>query len=137
MKKRFAALLLLGWLIPTSMAWAESPVVVSHTMTGYTMGTDSVTLSYTLNVKNTGTSSISDVILNLVPLMIISTEKITLNIATLDPQVEVQVSFTLTTPVLWSESEFRSLPLFWAGTCTGSSGSFIEFPARSVEGGVL
>jgi len=83
MKKRFAALLLLGWLIPASMAWAESPVVVSHTLTGYTMGTDEVTLSYTLTVKNLGAASISNLTLSYVPVSIISKDALVLDIGTL------------------------------------------------------
>ena len=136
MKKRFAALLLLGWLIPASMAWAESPVVATHTMTGYSLGADSVTLSYTLNVKSTGTGCVSNVTVSYIPFMIVSTEQITLNIAALASQAEVRVPFTVTMPMLLEESIFRS-PLFWAGSCTDSSGRLIEFPAHSVEGEVL
>lgn len=137
MRKRFTALLFLAWLIPTATAWAVSPVVVSHTLTGYTMGTDSVTLSYTLNVKNIGTSSISNVTLSLVPLMITSREQIKLNVATLDPQAETQIPFAFTTPMLLDQSVFSQQPLFWAGTCADSSGNLIEFPATSVQGGAL
>jgi hypothetical protein len=137
MRKRFAALLLLGWLIPAGIAWAESPVVVSHTMTGYSMGTDSVILSYVLNVKNTGTDSVTNVALSYVPLMIVSTKQITLNVAVLESQAELQVPFTITTPMLFEQDKFSSQPLFWAGTCKDGSGNQIDFPAQSVEGGAL
>lgn len=137
MMKRIAALLFLCWLIPAGMAWAESPVVVSHVLTGYEMGTDSVVLNYTLTVKNSGNSSLTNLTLSNVPLFIISKDRATLNIGNLDSQAEIQVPFTVTTPMLLIEPEFKNQPLFWAGECTDTSGNFIEFPARSVEGGVL
>ncbi len=137
MRKRFAALLFLGWLIPASLAWAESPVSVSHTLTGYTMGADSVTLSCNLTVKNIGADSISNVTLSYAPLLIISTDRTTLNVGTHDPQGEIQVPFTLTTPMLLEQNVFLEQPLFWAGEYTDGNSSLIEFPARSVNGGVL
>jgi len=137
MRKRFAALLLFGWFMVAGAAWAESPVSVSHALTGYTLGADTVTLTYNLAVKNVTASSISNVALSYVPLLIISQDQITLNIATLDPQIEVQIPFTVTTLMLFSEAEFRNQPLFWAGTCTDSNGDLIEFPSRSKDGGVL
>jgi len=137
MMKRLAVLLFLVWLMPAGTVWAESPVEVSHVLTGYEMGTDSVILNYTLTVKNTGNSSLTNLTLSHVPLFIISKDRATLNIGNLDPQSEVQVPFTVTTPMLLIEPELKNQPLFWAGECTDESGNFIEFPARSVEGGVL
>lgn len=137
MRKRIAALLVFGWLLSAGAAWAESPVSVSHTMTGYTMGTDTVTLTYNLTVKNTSAGSISNVTLAHVPLFLFSRDEIVLNIAMLDPQAEALIPFTVMTPMLLSESEFRHQALFWAGSCTDSTGSLIEFPAKSLEGGVF
>lgn len=137
MMKRIAALLFLCWLIPAGMAWAESPVEVSHILTGYEMGTDSVILNYTLTVKNTGNSSFTNLTLSNVPLFIISRDRTTLNIGNLDPQSKIQVPFTVTTPMLLSESEFKRQPLFWAGECTDANGNVVVFPGRSIEGGVL
>lgn len=137
MRKRFLALLLLGWLIPVSLAWAESPVLVSHTLTGYSMGADSVVLNYTLTIKNSGTSSISNLTLSYVPLMIISKDQITLNIGNLDPQAEIKVSFTVTTPMLLDQAVFSRQTLFWAGKYTDSNDAVIKFPVRSNQGGAL
>lgn len=137
MKKSFIALLILGWLMPAGVAWAESPVLLSHTLTGYSKGDDSVVLNYTLTVKNQGNSSISSLTLTYVPLMIINKDQITLNIANVDPQAEVQIPFTITTPMFLDQTVFSQQPFFWAGTCTDTSGNLIEFPARSDERGVL
>jgi len=137
MMKRLAVLLFLVWLIPAGMVWAESPVVVSHVMTGYDRGAESVVLNYTLTVKNSGNSGLTNLTLSHVPLFIISKDRATLNIGNLGPQAEIQVSFTLTTPMLLSESEFKSQPIFWAGECMDASGNFIEFPAKSNERGAI
>ncbi len=138
MRKRFAVFqLLVLLLMPAGAVWAEQPVSVSHTLTGYTLGTDTVTLGYTLTVKNLGEGSISNVTLSQVPLVIISQNQISLDIVSLAPQAEIQVPFTVTTPMLMSESEFRSQPLFWAGTYTDSGGSLVEFPASSIDGGII
>lgn len=137
MKKRFFALLLIGWLMPASMAWAQSPVVVSHTLTSYTMGTDSVTLEYNLNLRNIGESSLSDVILSHIPLLIISTEDLHLNVASLDPQMNVQVPFTLTIPMLLEESTITDMPLFWDCEGISTGGARVPFSLLSAQGGAL
>ena len=123
--------------MPAGLVWAESPVVVSHVLTGYDRGTEAVVLNYTLTVKNSGNSSLTNLTLSNVPLFIISKDRTTLNIGHLDPQSEIQVPFTVTTPMLLSESEFKSQPHFWAGECTDANGNYIEFPARSNDGGSL
>lgn len=137
MRKRFLALLVSGWLMLGSMAWAESPIFVNHTLTGYTMGTGSAVMNFSLTVKNPGNSSITNLILSYVPLMIISRDPITLNIGTLDPQAEVQVPFTITTPMLLDHMKFSGQPLFWIGSCTDDNGNQIQFPVNSVPGGAL
>lgn len=137
MMKQLAVLLLLVWLMPAGTVWAESPIAVRHVLTGYDRGPDSVILNYTLTVKNSGNSSLTNLTLSNVPLFIISKDRTTVNIGNLDQQSEAQVLFTVTTPMLISESEFKNQPLFWAGECTDASGNFIEFPARSNDGGVL
>lgn len=137
MRKPIAALLFLCWLMPAGKAWAESPIVVSHTLTGYAVSRDAVVLNYTLSVKNTGTSCIPNLTLSPVPLFIIGKERATLNIGSLDQQAEVQVPFTITTPMLLGESALKSQPLFWAGECTDGSGNVVRFSTRSVEGGAF
>ncbi len=137
MRKGFITLLFLGWLIPAGMAWAESPVLVSHTLTSYNKGADSVVLNFTLTVKNSGTSSISNLTLSYVPLMIISKDQATLNIGNIDPQAEIKVPFALTTPMLLDQNMFSQQPLFWAGKFTDGKGNLIEFPAQSAQGGAL
>lgn len=137
MRKGLIMLFVLAWLIPAGMAWAESPVVVSHTLTGYNKGADSVVLNYTLAIKNAGTSSISNLTLSYVPLMIVSKDQITLNIGTLAPQAEIKVPFTITTPMLLDQNVFSQQTLFWAGKYTDNNGAVIEFPAQSGQGGTL
>jgi len=137
MKKQLAAVVFLVLLIPATMAWAESPVTVSHTLASYATGTDSVVLNYNLTVKNTGDSGISNVTLAYVPLVIIGADQLTVDIGSLDPQAEIQLPFTLTTPMLLDQAEILQQPLFWAGEYTNAGGSLIQFPARSIEGGAL
>lgn len=137
MKSRFAALVFLVLLMTAGMAWAESPILVSHTLTGYSMGSDSVILNYTLNVKNSGESSVHNVTLTQVPLFIITRDRVTLNIGSLEPQGEMQIPFTFITPMLLNQSEISAQPLFWAGEYIDNNGNLIEFPARSVNGGAL
>lgn len=137
MKRKFAALVLLVLLIPIGTAWADPPILVSHSMTGYTMGPDSVILDYTLTVKNSGDSSVQDLTLSQVPLFFITTTETTLHIGNLQPEGEVLVPFTLVTPMTIEQTEFAGQPLFWAGEFTNGSGELIEFPAGSIEGGSL
>lgn len=137
MKKRFAALVLLLSLMPIGMAWADPSILVSHSLTGYTMGSDSVILDYTLTVKNSGDSSVHGLTLSHVPLFFVTTTSTTLNMGSLEPQGELQVPITLVTPVVLGQAEFAGQPLFWAGEFTTVSGELIEFPARSIDGGAL
>ncbi len=137
MKRIFAGLLLLFLLTPAAVARAESLISVSHTMTGYSMGADSAVLNYTITVKNAGDTELSDVTLSYVPLIVISPDTLTLDVGPLGPQAEVQVPFTLTTPMLQDQKDFLQWPLFWAGTYLDDVGNGVEFPACSVEGGAL
>jgi hypothetical protein len=137
MRKRFAALLLLGWLIPAGLVWAEPPVTVSHTLTGYTMGANTVTLSYTLHAKNAGTGSVSNLTLSLLSVPVVTEEQLTLNIATLEPQEEVHIPFTLTALLLREQNFFQEMPLLWE--CEGVAAGLdpVRFPVISIGGGAL
>lgn len=137
LKKQFAVLLLLGWLIPAGTAWAESPILVSHTLTDFSFGTGSVALGYTLTVRNSGPGSISNLTLFEIPLSIISRDEITFRIESLEPQTEVHLPLTITTPMILDHYSFLQLPLFWAGRYTDMSGNMIEYSVRSYEGGAL
>ena len=137
MKKRFTVLLFLLF-ISTGAAWAEVPVSVTHTLTGYSMGTELVILNYTLTVKNLGAASISNLTLSYVPVSIISKDALVLDIGTLDANGQLQFSFSLATPMLLDQAQFSGQPLFWSGKFADGNGSTREFPASSaMEVGVL
>jgi hypothetical protein len=133
MKKWFVALLVLGWLIPAGLAWAKPPVQISHTITSFTT-TDAATVNYTLNVKNTGTGSISNMTLSLDPLPF-TQDQITLNIATIEPQAEAQIPFTITTREHIEQNIIRHMPLMWRCEGTVSGAGPVIFPVVSIEGG--
>ncbi|MCM2357206.1 MAG: hypothetical protein NDI77_03590 [Geobacteraceae bacterium] len=137
MKLWLVAAVFLGLLISAGMASAESPILVTHTLTGYSMGSDSVVLSYILKVKNPGYSNVSNLTLAQVPLFMIGTDRITLSIESLEPLGETQIPFSIVTPMLLDQAAFSERPLFWAGEYTDGNGDLLEFPASSVEGGAL
>ncbi len=133
MKKVFVFVLAMAFLLPAGRALAESPVFLSHTITGYTEGVDSVTLDYVLHVENMGAAPLYNLTLSHVPLMLISQDEILLNIGTVDALGALDVPLSLVTPMLLSQEEFLELPLFWAGEGQDANNAFIEFPAESLS----
>ena len=138
MKKVFVFVLAMAFLLPAGRALAESPVLLSHTITGYTEGVDTVTLDVVLHVENPGAAPLYNLTLSHVPLMIISQDEILLSIGTVEALGALDVPLTVVTPMLLSQEEFSELPLFWAGEGEDANSNFIEFPADSLNdrGGV-
>ena len=69
MNRTFLGLfVLLAMLLPCLAYGAGSPVVVTHTLTGYSKGADAVTLEYSLHVVNQGKDTLSDLTLGSCPL---------------------------------------------------------------------
>jgi hypothetical protein len=135
MKKVFVFVLAMAFLLPAGRALAESPVLLSHTITGYTQGADTVTLDVVLHVENPGAAPLYNLTLSHVPLMVISEDEILLNIGTVDALGALDVPLTIVTPMLLSHEEFLELPLFWAGEGQDADNNFIEFPADSLNDG--
>ncbi len=123
----------LAFVMWAGMAWAEPPVYLSHTLTGYTEGVDTVTLDYVLHVENMGAGAVYNLVLSHVPLMIIAEPDVSLGIGTIEANGAVDVTFTIVTPLLLSQEEFMELPLFWAGEGEDANYNFIEFPAESLS----
>ena len=139
MKKVLVLLLIISYACLPSMAMAlnESPISVSHTVTGYTEGSDSVTINFVLHVENHGSAPLYNVTLSNVSLFIPS-EEVKLYLGDIGASETLDVSFSLVSPspLPVTVDELAMLPLFWAGEGTGAGGNFIEFPAES-QGGAL
>lgn len=126
LKRMFLLILSIYLLLPLT-AGAEPPAQLSHTMTGYSKGNDFVTLNFSLHVKNTGDKKVFNLILSYLPLSIISTKDVSLNIGNLKSQGAVDIDFTLITPMLLNEQEISKQPLFWAGKYTDGGDNLNEF----------
>ena len=137
MKKALVLLMFISFAILPSAAMAlnESPVYVSHTFTGYTEGTDTVTANFILHVENYGSTPLYNVTLSNVSLFIPSGE-VNLYLGNIGASGTLDVSFSLVSPspLPVTVDELSRLPLFWAGEGTDADGNFIEFPAESLGG---
>lgn len=130
LKKTFLLLLICTIFLPPA-AIAEQPVSLSHTLTAYNKTDDSITLNFSLHVKNTGDKKIYKLVLSHIPLSIISTKEVSLDIGTLKSQGSADVIFTLLTPMVLTEQEISKHPLLWAVKYIDSSDNPIEFSAES------
>ena len=130
-RKLLLVLVCVALLCPTAMAQSESPIFLSHTVTDYTEGTDSVTVGVLLHLDNPGDTPLHGVRLSNVPLLIITVEEVFLDIGDIEAGGNLDVSFSLVTPMLLSQEEFAEQPLFWACEWTDETGSLVEFPALS------
>jgi len=139
MKKILVLLLIITYACLPSMAMAlnESPVHLSHAVTGYTVGTDTVTVNFTLHLENYGSSPLHNLTLSHVSLFIPS-EEVKLYLGDIGASGTLDVSFSLVSPspLPVPVNELARLPLFWAGEGADAGGNFIEFPAES-QGGSL
>jgi len=139
MKKILVLLLIISYACLPSMAMAlnESPVHVGHTFTGYTEGSGTVTINFTLHVANYGSSPLHNLTLSNVSLFIPS-EEVKLYLGDIGASGTLDVSFSLVSPspLPVPVNELARLPLFWAGEGADAGGNFIEFPAES-QGGSL
>jgi len=135
--------LLVVWLLviafaslpSAARALNESPVNVSHTLTGYTEGPETVTVNFILHVENYGSAPLYNVTLSNVSLFIPSGE-VNLYLGNIGASGTLDVSFSLVSPspLPVTVDELSRLPLFWAGEGTDADGNFIEFPAESLGG---
>src|SRR3990172_10465582 len=113
--KRLLLIIVMSLLMTFGVVSAQSPIHLKHPISSYSMGADSVTLEFSLDVENTGDTPLYNITLSHVPLMIFSAEDVSLNFGDLGSYENAGLSFSLTTPMLFfSEDEFLRLPLFWA-----------------------
>ncbi len=139
MKKVLLLLLIISFAsLPSAvMALNESPIHLSHDFTGYTEGTDTVTINFTLHVENYGSSPLRNLTLSNVSLFIPSKElKVYLGDIGAFGTLDVSFSLVCPAPLPVTVDDFVRLPLFWAGEGADAGGNFIEFPAES-RGGAL
>lgn len=138
MNKAFAGLfVILAMILPVSSAGgAVSPVSVSHTLTGYSKGSATVTLDYSLHVVNAGDNPLTNLSLSQIPLFPFANGAPPVTVDYLAPHQGFDVSFTVTTPILLGADRFTQTPLFWAGKCFDGEGKPLEFPVKSKPGGV-
>ena len=138
MKKVLLLLIISFACLPSAvMALNESPIYMSHAVTGHTEGPDTVTINFTLHVENYGSVPLYNVTLSNVSLFIPS-EEVKLYLGDIGAFGTLDVSFSLVSPspLPVTVDEFVRLPLFWAGEGADAGGNFIEFPAES-QGGSL
>ena len=130
-------LLIIAYMPSAAMALNESPVSLSHTFTGYTQDTETVTLNYTLHVVNSGSGPLHNVTLSNVSLFI-PADEVKLYLGDIGAFSALDVSFSLVSPLPlpMTVGEVAGLPLFWSGDGVDAGGNFIEFPAES-QGGAL
>ena len=113
----------------------ESPLIVGHSLTGYSKGTTSVTLDYSLFIVNPGDTPLADLSLSLVPLPPLTAQGTTVSINYLGPKQSAQLFMQVVSPALLDEERFSQRPLFWAGRYTDMEGKLVEFPVQSKPGG--
>jgi len=137
MNRTFVGLfILLSMLLPAVLAYgAESPVVVIHTLTGYSKGADSVTLDYALHVVNAGKLPLSDVTLALVPSPQFGVQHTTVTVGSLRPRESVDLTVQLVTPIIHDQDRLSQNTLLWAGKYVNAQGNPVQFPLTSRPGG--
>lgn len=124
-------------LLFVGMAWADAPLLLSHTLKGSSKGPDSVTWNFALHVINNGDTPVRDLALSYVPLLVMARDEVNLNISEIAGHGETDVPFELTVPVFVEEREVSTQPFHWAGNYLDDQGKPVEFPAESNQGGVL
>lgn len=137
MKKSLTAILAaLFVLVAAVAAFAErSPVLVTHTLTGYSRGATDVTLEYSLQVLNQENFPLTDLTLTLVPRLPLVPSKSVVSVPTLAPSGSTAVTVKIVTPLLLSREGFARTSLQFGGKYTDVSGKTVEFPVRSMPGG--
>jgi hypothetical protein len=110
---------------------ADPPVIVTHTLTGYSKGPSSVTLEYSLHVVNPGETPLADLTLSLVPRPPFVTTRTTVTVGFLGPKQSADMPMKLVTPLLLEKDHFSQKTLPWAGKGLNAEGKRVEFPVKS------
>lgn len=114
---------------------ADSPLILSHEVTGYERGQQSVIISYTIHVVNPGTSSLSDLTLTVIPSQVIGAETTTLEVGTLPANQTTEMFLQLEGVPAFPKEYLLKEPLLLSGKCTDGAGRVLEFPVTSYPGG--
>ena len=133
---------LMGFLILSSLLWTAglvwadaSPVVLTHTVTGYGTGDKTVAVDISVHVANPSDTSISNVTLSFVPMSPFFRGRGTLNVGSLAPRQSADFSIRLEAPAIGKDKVARR-PLFFAGKYDDANGTQVEFPVTSHPGDV-
>lgn len=114
---------------------ADSPVILSHQVTGYQKGPRVATISYTFHVVNPGTKALTDLSLTVVRAQVIPRERATVNIGTLPATQRTDVKVTMEGPAASPKEFLMREPVLLSGRCADSEGKVLEFPVISYPGG--
>lgn len=138
MKKALIGIFItLALFLPPGMAWAVAPpVVVTHTVTGYSAVEGTATVTFSVHVVNPGDGYLSELTLSLVPMSPFAKGGAELNIRALSPHQSVDLMLQLEAPVQIGKYGSARRPIFFAGKCLDPYGNLIEFPVMSHPGGV-
>ena len=137
MRTWFIAVVVFGWLLPASTAWAAPPVSVTHSMTKYIVGADFVEIEYQLSVKNMGAEQISSGTLSLDTVSSFGNEQAVLDIGGLDPQAETQIALRMMVPQSSAQFVFPDMILFFVCDVMTADGGHLLFPLSTMPGGAI
>jgi len=114
---------------------AGPPVVLTHTLTGYTEGETKVTADYYLHVENRGNAPVPELTLSLVPSVPTFLQPTTINLGELGPRETRDLFVQVESSIRLKRATLSQSPLFWAGTFVDADGKAVEFPIKSTPGG--
>lgn len=122
---------------------AESPVILSHSITGFNKveghnknkGSAEITFNYTLHVENPGETPLGDLSLSLVSRPPLVSKKTTVRVDYLGPHQSADIQLKVVTREVPDPDKFVQKTLSWAGKCLDADGKQVEFPVKSRPGG--
>jgi len=138
MKKVLARFLVLLFLpiVGASALAANAPVDVTHRLTGYNIGTNTVTATYAVHVVNPGPGTLTTITLTAVRMPPFTEGRATFNVSSLAANQGADFSMQLEAPATIGQTTLEKTPLFFAGKCIDSQGNSVEFPVKSSPGGM-
>jgi hypothetical protein len=139
MKRLLAAFFILSAALLHSAGLAcaaNSPVIVTQTLTSYSAGGNLAALNYSIHVINPGDTPLANLTLSYVPLPSSPKGRAVLNVGNLGPHQSADLSLQLQAPARLGKDASSLKPLYWNGKYQDTQGQTIEFPAASIPGGV-
>lgn len=100
-------------LQPIFVASGESPLFLQHKLTGYLPGEDGVSLDYNLLIENMIDSSVYNLTIRNISLLIKGSKNLTLTIGDLSGHETREINFRLHTPMMLTEDKFSQQLLSW------------------------